>query len=323
MIWAPSDDEGSEKDPSNASSADDASDSDSSEEDSDSSSAGDAKAPTKADQSSSGSDPSGDSEDLSTRKKASKRSSSKKKRKQKRSKKKNKKKKSSKSRRKTSQKRRKKKKKKKTASSSEDSASEDSSTGDSSSSGDSRDAPAPGPTQQLRKRHPKAEAALVQAKQEANVDASEVALTPGDTWAPAAAPAQGAGSDSDSEGEFVGPVAKAVDTGLMSERDYGNALLPGEGQAIAGYVMSGERIPRRGEVGMSSEQISHYEDLGFVMSGSRHKRMNAIRIRKENQVYSAEEKRALAMLNFEERANREKKIMAEMRQYLQRKSEGN
>jgi hypothetical protein len=37
------------------------------------------------------------------------------------------------------------------------------------------------------------------------------------------------------------------------------------------------------------------------MSGSRHKRMNAIRIRKENQVYSAEETRALALLNFEER----------------------
>ena len=32
-----------------------------------------------------------------------------------------------------------------------------------------------------------------------------------------------------------------------------------------------------------------------VMSGSRHRRMNAVRIRKENQVYSAEEKRALAM----------------------------
>ena len=36
----------------------------------------------------------------------------------------------------------------------------------------------------------------------------------------------------------------------------------------------------------------------YVMSGSRHKKMNAIRIRKENQVYSAEEKRALALFNF-------------------------
>jgi hypothetical protein len=37
------------------------------------------------------------------------------------------------------------------------------------------------------------------------------------------------------------------------------------------------------------------------MSGSRHSRMNAIRMRKENQIYSAEEKAALAMLNFEVR----------------------
>jgi len=38
-----------------------------------------------------------------------------------------------------------------------------------------------------------------------------------------------------------------------------------------------------------------------VMSGSRHKRMNAIRIRKENQIYSAEEQRALKELNMEEK----------------------
>ena len=48
----------------------------------------------------------------------------------------------------------------------------------------------------------------------------------------------------------------------------------------------------------------------------RHKRMNAIRIRKENQVYSAEEKRALAMLNFEEKEHKEKKLMADFRKFL-------
>ena len=53
---------------------------------------------------------------------------------------------------------------------------------------------------------------------------------------------------------------------------------------MAAYVQSGKRIPRRGEVGLSAEQIAHFEDLGYVMSGSRHSRMNAIRIRKENQV---------------------------------------
>jgi hypothetical protein len=47
------------------------------------------------------------------------------------------------------------------------------------------------------------------------------------------------------------------------------------------------------------------QDLGYIMSGSRHSRMNAIRIRKENQIYSAEEKAALAMFNFEVRSVRD------------------
>lgn len=38
---------------------------------------------------------------------------------------------------------------------------------------------------------------------------------------------------------------------------------------------------------MTADQIAKYEDLGYVMSGSRHSRMNAIRIRKENQVCNA------------------------------------
>ena len=77
----------------------------------------------------------------------------------------------------------------------------------------------------------------------------------------------------------------------MTDKSWGGALLPGEGDAIAAYVQSGKRIPRRGEVGMSAEEIESYEGLGYVMSGSRHKRMNAVRMRKENQIYSAEEKR--------------------------------
>lgn len=49
--------------------------------------------------------------------------------------------------------------------------------------------------------------------------------------------------------------------------------------------------------------------------------MNAIRIRKESQIYSAEEKRALAMLNFEEQRNKEKRLMADFRKFIQQKSE--
>lgn len=63
-----------------------------------------------------------------------------------------------------------------------------------------------------------------------------------------------------------------------------SALLRGEGEAIANFVQSGQRIPRRGEIGLTPAEISHHEASGFVMSGSRHARMNAIRIRKENQV---------------------------------------
>lgn len=50
------------------------------------------------------------------------------------------------------------------------------------------------------------------------------------------------------------------------------------------FVQQNMRIPRRGEIGWSGEEIESLEEQGFVMSGSRHKRMNAVRIRKENQV---------------------------------------
>ncbi|KAF5930151.1 hypothetical protein HYC85_031024 [Camellia sinensis] len=99
---------------------------------------------------------------------------------------------------------------------------------------------------------------------------------------------------------------------------YGGALRPGECDAIAQYVQQGKRIPRRGEVGLSAEEIQKFESLGYVMSGSRHQRMNAIRIRKENQVYSAEDKRALAMFNYEEKAKREQKVMADLQWLVQR-----
>lgn len=113
----------------------------------------------------------------------------------------------------------------------------------------------------------------------------------------------------------VGPMPLPKAEGHIS---YGGALRPGEGDAIAQYVQQGKRIPRRGEVGLSAEEISKFESLGYVMSGSRHQRMNAIRIRKENQVYSAEDKRALAMFNYEEKAKREAKVMSDLQRLVQR-----
>ncbi|XP_025714319.1 NKAP-like protein [Callorhinus ursinus] len=104
--------------------------------------------------------------------------------------------------------------------------------------------------------------------------------------------------------------------------NYGHALLPGEGAAMAEYVKAGKRIPRRGEIGLTSEEIASFECSGYVMSGSRHRRMEAVRLRKENQIYSADEKRALASFNQEERRKRENKILASFRDMVYRKTKG-
>ncbi|KAF9557215.1 hypothetical protein EC968_007777 [Mortierella alpina] len=114
----------------------------------------------------------------------------------------------------------------------------------------------------------------------------------------------------------VGPVPLHLQDSKMNERSYGGALLAGEGSAMAAYVQDGKRIPRRGEIGLESEQIEHYENAGFVMSGSRHQRMNAVRVRKENQVISAEEKRALMIFNQEEKIKKDNKIINEMREMV-------
>jgi len=88
---------------------------------------------------------------------------------------------------------------------------------------------------------------------------------------------------------------------------------------MAAYIKSGKRIPRRGEIGLDSEEIENFEKVGYVMSGSRHRRMNAVRIRKENQVISAEEKRALMIFNQEEKMKRENKIIAEFKNLVDEK----
>ena len=96
---------------------------------------------------------------------------------------------------------------------------------------------------------------------------------------------------------MVGPQMEAAERAEAA--DYGTHMRPGEGTAMAAYVQSGKRIPRRGEVGMSADQIVSFEDLGYVMSGSRHNRMNAIRIRKENQVLRLAVGFAMAFLEFD------------------------
>jgi len=114
-----------------------------------------------------------------------------------------------------------------------------------------------------------------------------------------------------------GPAAPK--TAEEERMDFGSQLLPGEGAAMAEYVKAGKRIPRRGEIGLTSSEIEDYEQHGFVMSGSRHRRMEAVRLRKENQIYSADERRALAMLSKEERERKETEVLSGFREMVSSK----
>ncbi|KAG8740790.1 hypothetical protein FRC10_003899 [Ceratobasidium sp. 414] len=132
----------------------------------------------------------------------------------------------------------------------------------------------------------------------------------------ALAPHQPQQSDQLEEAE-VGPMPALSSGGKLNERDYGGALLRGEGSAMAAFLQDGERIPRRGEIGLTPEEIERYEDVGYVMSGSRHRRMNAVRMRKENQVISAEEKRGILKMQKEEREKRESMIVGGFKEMLE------
>jgi hypothetical protein len=124
-------------------------------------------------------------------------------------------------------------------------------------------------------------------------------------------------------GDEVGPqpLNIASSSKKVDERQYGGALLRGEGSAMAAFLKDGTdiRIPRRGEIGLTSDEIAQYEQVGYVMSGSRHRRMNAVRMRKENQVISAEEKRGILKLQHEERERREAILREEFQQLVQEK----
>merc|ERR1712147_561241 len=93
----------------------------------------------------------------------------------------------------------------------------------------------------------------------------------------------------------------------------------GEGVAMADFVTNGARIPRRGEIGMTNENIENFEQAGYIMSGNRHRRMEAVRLRKESQIYTAEEKRALDMYNSVARANKESSVIAQFKELSKQK----
>lgn len=132
--------------------------------------------------------------------------------------------------------------------------------------------------------------------------------------------AQRTTNDGDSSDEEVGPLPAPAPTApkKVDERAYGGALLRGEGSAMAAFLQDGTdvRIPRRGEIGLTSNEIGKFEEVGYVMSGSRHRRMNAVRMRKENQVISAEEKRGILKLQQEEKQRREAILREEFQELL-------
>jgi hypothetical protein len=107
---------------------------------------------------------------------------------------------------------------------------------------------------------------------------------------------------------------KLADT--KNEKAYGSDLLPGEGSAIAKYAAAGVRIPRRGEIGLETETIQRFEQSGYVMSGNRHAVMNAVRLRKENQVLTVEGRRRLALEAIEEKKKREEEIVKNFRNLI-------
>ena len=129
----------------------------------------------------------------------------------------------------------------------------------------------------------------------------------------------------DSDDDDIGPQPmQKVGGKKIDERSYGGALLRGEGSAMAAFLQDGieSRIPRRGEIGLTSDQIAQYEDVGYVMSGSRHRRMNAVRMRKENQVISAEEKRGILKLQRDERERREAILREEFSELVNERLKG-
>ncbi|KAL1675588.1 ras-induced vulval development antagonist-domain-containing protein [Schizophyllum commune] len=142
---------------------------------------------------------------------------------------------------------------------------------------------------------------------------------------PTTEPGSGGEEDEEEFGPLPAPSANASGR-RGGERAYGGQLLRGEGAAMAAFLQDEDgvnaRIPRRGEIGLTSDEIAKYEDAGYVMSGSRHRRMNAVRMRKENQVISAEEKRGILKLQKEERERREAILRDEFGELVREKLKG-
>lgn len=115
--------------------------------------------------------------------------------------------------------------------------------------------------------------------------------------------------------ESLGPQPILVDQAKLNDKRLyaGTNINATEAYMLAQYVQQGKRIPRRGEVGITQDEIEKYEQLGYVMSGSRHKKMTAARLKREQIIYSAEEKRALAIYNLEQQQRKELNVINDLK----------
>nr|CAD2200938.1 unnamed protein product [Meloidogyne enterolobii] len=96
-------------------------------------------------------------------------------------------------------------------------------------------------------------------------------------------------------------------------------MLRGEAAAMAAYAAQGKKNSEEREIGLTSEEIAVFEVAGYVMSGTRHKAMEATRLRKENQILTAEEKRLLKTFSIDQRNKKEETVLKQFRDLISSK----
>lgn len=119
---------------------------------------------------------------------------------------------------------------------------------------------------------------------------------------------------------FIGPRKSQLNQKIFQ---WSKDLLPGEGDAIAQFVSQNKRIPRRGEVGLTSEEIDQFEKLGYVMSGSKHKVIERVRQQKEALVMKGMVEEKERIQRGEKRLARENEVMGRFRNIVKKAAKMN
>nr|CAD2198490.1 unnamed protein product [Meloidogyne enterolobii] len=91
------------------------------------------------------------------------------------------------------------------------------------------------------------------------------------------------------------------------------------GSSNGSLCCPGKKNSEEREIGLTSEEIAVFEVAGYVMSGTRHKAMEATRLRKENQILTAEEKRLLKTFSIDQRNKKEETVLKQFRDLISSK----